>query len=231
MVRRQHVGEPIDTCMMDVRFREKIEDALAVVISDEERAGLDILTHGDYHCDEDWRAAVAPLPDPALGGVCRRRAAPGRDARAVVALRPARCSTRSTGLAVAPCDRQIEHRPLGYPKLWRMAQAKTRKPVRFGTCCSQAMALSSTSTPRNTRTSATRFGTWPSHGHGAARARHAGCRLIQIEEPTFHFMANTFGKNHEEVLFLIDAFNREVQGLDHCEPGSTRAGAIRTCSA
>jgi 5-methyltetrahydropteroyltriglutamate--homocysteine methyltransferase len=26
--------------------------------------------------------------------------------------------------------------------------------------------------------------------------RDAGCRLIQIEEPTFHFMANTFGKNH-----------------------------------
>ena len=47
--------------------------------------------------------------------------------------------------------------------------------------------------------------------------RDAGCRLIQIEEPTFHFMANTFGKDHEEVLFLIDAFNREVQGLDDVE--------------
>ena len=39
--------------MMDVRFREKFQDALAVVISDQERAGLDILTHGDFHCDED----------------------------------------------------------------------------------------------------------------------------------------------------------------------------------
>ena len=46
-------GAPIDTCMMDVRFREKFQDALAVVISDQERAGLDLLTHGDYHCDED----------------------------------------------------------------------------------------------------------------------------------------------------------------------------------
>ena len=46
-------GKPLDTCMMDVRFREKFQDALAVVISDEERAGLDILTHGDFHCDED----------------------------------------------------------------------------------------------------------------------------------------------------------------------------------
>ena len=46
-------GTALDTCMMDVRFREKFQDALAVVISDQERAGLDLLTHGDYHCDED----------------------------------------------------------------------------------------------------------------------------------------------------------------------------------
>jgi 5-methyltetrahydropteroyltriglutamate--homocysteine methyltransferase len=47
--------------------------------------------------------------------------------------------------------------------------------------------------------------------------RNAGCRCIQIEEPTFHFMANTYGKDHEEVAFMIDAFNREVQGLDDVE--------------
>ena len=38
---------------MDVRFREKFQDALAVVLSDQQRAGLDILTNGDYHLDED----------------------------------------------------------------------------------------------------------------------------------------------------------------------------------
>src|SRR5674476_1370133 len=47
--------------------------------------------------------------------------------------------------------------------------------------------------------------------------RAAGCRCIQIEEPTFHFMANTYGKDHDEVKFMIDAFNREVQGLDDVE--------------
>ena len=46
-------GKPLDTCMMDVRFREKFQDALATVLSDQERAGLDILTHGDLHCDDD----------------------------------------------------------------------------------------------------------------------------------------------------------------------------------
>ena len=47
--------------------------------------------------------------------------------------------------------------------------------------------------------------------------RDAGCRCIQIEEPTFHFMANTYGKDHAEVKFMVDAFNREVQGLDDVE--------------
>ena len=30
-------------------------------------------------------------------------------------------------------------------------------------------------------------------------------------------MANTYGKDHEEVKFMVDAFNREVQGLDDVE--------------
>jgi 5-methyltetrahydropteroyltriglutamate--homocysteine methyltransferase len=47
--------------------------------------------------------------------------------------------------------------------------------------------------------------------------RDAGCRLMQIEEPTLHFMANTFGKDHEQVKFMVDAFNREVEGLDDVE--------------
>ena len=36
-------GRPLDTCVLDVRFREKFQDAMAVLISDQERAGLDIL--------------------------------------------------------------------------------------------------------------------------------------------------------------------------------------------
>jgi len=47
--------------------------------------------------------------------------------------------------------------------------------------------------------------------------RDAGCRCIQTEEPTLHFMVNAYGKDHEEVKFMIEAFNREVQGLDDVE--------------
>src|SRR5580765_4475199 len=36
-------GRPIASCMMDVRYREKFQDAMATVLSDQERAGIDIL--------------------------------------------------------------------------------------------------------------------------------------------------------------------------------------------
>src|ERR1700679_555579 len=63
-------GRPLDTCMQDVRFREKLQDALAVVISDQERAGLDVLTHGDFHVDEDMAGGARPHhPTRSLGGL------------------------------------------------------------------------------------------------------------------------------------------------------------------
>ena len=36
---------------------------------------------------------------------------------------------------------KIEHRSLDYAKIYRMAQAKSQKPIKFGTCCSQVMGL------------------------------------------------------------------------------------------
>jgi 5-methyltetrahydropteroyltriglutamate--homocysteine methyltransferase len=39
--------------MKDVDYREKFLDAVAAVLSDQEQAGLDVLTNGDYQLDED----------------------------------------------------------------------------------------------------------------------------------------------------------------------------------
>lgn len=42
-------GRPLDTALLDVHFREQFLDAHSTVIADQERAGLDIVTNGDYH--------------------------------------------------------------------------------------------------------------------------------------------------------------------------------------
>src|SRR6266481_752208 len=184
-------GRPLDTCMLDIRFREKFQDAMAVVISDQERAGLDILSHGDLHVDEDLAGrAWHHYPLQRWAGFEGDHLQPEE--------------------TTAPW--------LHYPKLWRLAQARTRKPVKFGTCCSQVMALFlDIHTPKYKDKRQVIWDMAEAMNKELLALRDAGCRCIQVEEPTFHFMANTYGKDHEEVKFMVDAFNREVQGLDDVE--------------
>jgi len=61
-------GRPLDTCMMDVRFREKFQDALAVVVSDQERAGLDLLTTATSTATRTWPGAPGITIPAALAG-------------------------------------------------------------------------------------------------------------------------------------------------------------------
>ena len=213
-------AKPLDTCMMDIRFREKFQDALAVVISDEERAGLDILTHGDFHCDEDFAGRSwhhYPLQrwtgfegDYLQSEETRSpwlRYPPGTLLNEIY-----------TGWRWPRVTGKIEHRPLDYAKIWRIAQSKTRKPVRFGTCCSQVMGLFLDIHTDKYKDS--REVVWDmavAMNTELLALRDAGCRCIQIEEPTLHFMANTFGADHEKVKFMVECYNREVQGLDDVE--------------
>lgn len=213
-------GRPLDTCMMDIRFREKFQDALAVVVSDQERAGLDILTHGDYHCDEDFAGRSwhhYPLQ--------RWTGLEGDHLQAE--------ETRSEWLKYPPGTLlheiytgwrwprvvdSIEHRPLDYPKVWRMTQAKAHKPVKFGTCCSQVMSLFlDIHTPKYKDKREVIWDLAVAMNKELLALRDAGCKCIQVEEPCFHFMANTFGKDHETTRFMIEAYNREVEGLDDVE--------------
>jgi 5-methyltetrahydropteroyltriglutamate--homocysteine methyltransferase len=44
----------------------------------------------------------------------------------------------------------------------------------------------------------------------------AGCKVIQVEEPLLHFFGK-FNPPREEIDFLVDTLNREIDGLDDCE--------------
>src|SRR6185295_6501369 len=65
-------GKGLSTRLADVKYREQFTDALSAVIKDQERAGLDILTNGDYHLDPDLGGLSWLLyPFERLGGVSR----------------------------------------------------------------------------------------------------------------------------------------------------------------
>lgn len=213
-------GRPLDTCMMNVSFREKFQDALATVISDQDRAGLDILTHGDLHCDDDmagrswhhyplqrWAGFSGDYLQSEETRSPWLRYPPGTLLNEIY-----------TGWRWPRVTDKIEHRSLDYAKIWRMAQAKTDKPVRFGTCCSQVMGLFldlHTNKYKDQREVLWDMAVAMNKELLALRA--AGCKSIQIEEPTLHFWANTYGQDHDNVKFMIECYNREVQGLDDVE--------------
>jgi len=214
------LGKPLDTCMMDVRFREKFQDALAVVVSDQERAGLDLITNGDYHVDEDFAGrSWHHYPIQRWAGF-EGDFLQSEETRSAWLKYPAGTLLHEiyTGWRWPRVVDKIEHRPLDYDKLWRMTQAKTRKPVKFGTCASQVMSLFlDIHTDKYKDKRQVIWDMAEAMNKELLALRDAGCKLIQIEEPCFHFMANTFGKDHDEVRFLVEAYNREVQGLDDVE--------------
>ena len=213
-------GRPLDTCMMDTRYREGFQDAMAVVVGDEERAGLDIVTHGDLHCDDDmagrsWHHYPLQRWSGFEGDHLQ-----SEEARSPWLRYPPGTLLNEiyTGWRWPRVVDKIEHRPLDYPKIWRIAQARTSKPVRFGTCCSQVMGLFldiHTSKYQDNRQII--WDMAEAMNKELLALRDAGCKCIQIEEPTLHFWANTYGPESDEVKFMIEAFNREVQGLDDIE--------------
>ncbi|HMO14628.1 MAG TPA: cobalamin-independent methionine synthase II family protein [Pirellulaceae bacterium] len=213
-------GQPLDTCMMDVRFREKFQDALSVFSSDQERAGIDIVTHGDLHCDEDFAGrSWHHYPLQRWGGFAGDHLQSWQT-RSPWLKYPSGTMLNEiyTGWRWPRVVDRVEYRPLDYPKIWRMAQARTERPVKFGTCCTQVMGLFlDIHTPAYKDKREVLWDMAEAMNRELIALRDAGCRCIQVEEPCLHFMANTFGKDHSDVRFYLDCYNREVQGLDDVE--------------
>ena len=78
-------GRPFSVAMTDIAFREQYTDAVATYLSDQTRAGLDLLTDGDARCDCDvggrsWFAYAAERLEGLEGHyVGRGRTASSRD--------------------------------------------------------------------------------------------------------------------------------------------------------
>ena len=228
------MGRSLDTCMLDVRFRERFQDALATVFSDQERAGIDILTHGDLHCDDDLAGrSWHHYPLQRWTGFCGDYLQSEETRSPWLRYPPGTLLNEIyTGWRWPHVVDKIEHRSLDYAKIWRMAQSKTTLPVRFGTCCSQVMGLFlDIHTPKYKDHREVIWDMAVAMNTELLALRAAGCRCIQIEEPTLHFWANTYGR----LTTTSNSWSRD--SIAKCKvwttwkSGSTPAGAIPTCSA
>jgi 5-methyltetrahydropteroyltriglutamate--homocysteine methyltransferase len=220
-------GRPLDTAMMDPWYREQFTDAHAVVVSDQERAGLDILTTGDYHLDEDVAGrSWHHYPLQRWKGL-EHEELQTRNTRSPLLSYPVGTMLDSIYKTWRwpRVVGKIEHdpkNPLEYPKIWRIAQqsAASGKPVKFGTCSAQVLAFFLDSHTGDYDLDDKKQLTWDMAEAMNLELRQlaaAGCNVIQVEEPTLHFMARYYPEMTELIDFLVDCFNREIEGLDDVE--------------
>ena len=94
------------------------------------------------------------------------------------------------------------------------------KPVKFGTCSAQVLAFFLDSHTPNYDLDDKKQLIWDmaeAMNRELRQLAASGCKVIQVEEPTLHFMARYSPDQKELLDFLVKAFNREVEGLEGVE--------------
>jgi 5-methyltetrahydropteroyltriglutamate--homocysteine methyltransferase len=210
------LGRPFSSGMADVAYRERFTDAVTCVIGDQELAGLDIVTNGDYHLDNDLAGrSWFSYPTERLSGVSEY----DTETTAEWSYPVGTWLNEIVGgwKYHAVVDRVAARVPLEFAKIWRVAQARANRPVKFGTVSAD---LASSVLTLRTGAYADKQGLmWDLAGilnQELRRLAAAGCRVIQIEEPAIHSQA-TYGAPKEVLDFLVDLFNRTVEGLEDVE--------------
>src|SRR3990170_2533860 len=207
-------GRPFKVAMGDSRYREQYLDALACCLSEQERAGLDILSDGDTRFDlEVGGRSWFFYPIERLGGVEGFRDtsrwmeyADIKPGHILYEVKEAYHPPAVVG--------KVTRGPLHYAAIWKTAQRMTRKPVKFG-------AISGLCLPMML---------WNEHyrsdrelimdlaavmNEELREVAAAGAQVIQIEEPPHHFACCTSPPaSDKELEFYTQAFNREVEGVD-----------------
>ena len=205
-------GRPFSLAMTDIAFREQYTDAVAAYLSDQVRAGLDLLSDGDARCDCDvgGRSWFAYATERLYGleghHVGRGRTASSRDKMAGDIMFEV-LETR-----VLPNVRGgVRRGPLEYARVWKVAQRLTRKPVKFGAISGQMIATGVHDEHYGNRRDLV-MALSQAMNEELVELADAGCPVIQVEEPAIHGMV---GVDDKELTgeFLVEAFNREVRGL------------------
>ena len=201
--------------MVDARFREQYTDAVGVYVRDQEAAGLDILTDGDAHYDNEvggrsW-TSYPPfhmdgfekgVPSPAtykLGGVGFPMGHVLHDY----------LEANVVPKIVGPVGRG----DLQYTAMWKAAQRMTRRPVKFGTIVPEILATAVEDEYYKDPVERV-WALSAAINEELNELADAGCPVIQLEEPQIHMTpmrGPAFGKLG--MAELVEVFNKTVAGL------------------
>jgi 5-methyltetrahydropteroyltriglutamate--homocysteine methyltransferase len=200
--------------MVETRFREQYEDALAVYLNQQEVAGLDIFSDGDVRFTQDiggqsWTSyppshmsGFDKKPKPAPiggGGIGFPRGHILHDY----------IEARVMPSIVGPVGRG----DMQYATMWKAAQRMTHKPVKFGTVTPELVAFA----VQDFHYKDVRDRIWAisdAFNEELHELADAGCPVIQMEEPQVHLLAAR-GVVDEKInpQYMLEVFNNTVRGL------------------
>lgn len=202
----------------DFNFNEQYSDAVAAMIADQHRAGLDILSDGEMRFDTDigGRSWFGYLFDR-MEGLAKpqvRRSAVEWAARTGPLQRPETpgdilhevLQTKMPPVIEAP----IGPGRLQYDAVWKVAQRHTRQPIKMGSCCGQMIEKHVVDQFYKNREKVV-MALSEALNKEYHRLADAGCQVIQVEEPLLHYAEGTeWGVSND---FYVKALNAEVKGL------------------
>src|ERR1700746_2351762 len=200
--------------MSNARHREQYEDAVSVHLRAQELAGLDIVTDGDAHYDEEvggmsWQS-YAPAHMTGFSAV------PQASVYNVGAVAYPRghilhdfLEARVFPKIVGPVGRGN----LQYGAMWKVAQRMTKRPVKYGTILPELLAASVADDYYKDPVERT-LALSAALNEELNELADAGCPVIQMEEPQIHMVpvrGKAFGKL--DTGDLVKVFNNTVKGL------------------
>ena len=200
--------------MVESRFREQYEDALAVYLTEQSVAGLDIVTDGDVRFTQDiggqsWTSyppfhmsgfdGIPKMAPVGGGGIAFPR---GHILHDYI---EARLMPSIVG-PVGPGEMQ-------YAQMWKAAQRMTARPVKFGTVTPELVAFA----VQDFYYQDIRERIWAisdAFNQELHALADAGCPVIQMEEPQIHLLA---ARGIVDAVinpqFMLEVFNNTVRGL------------------
>ena len=201
--------------MVISRFREQYVDALSVYLTEQEAAGLDIVTDGDCRFDQDiggqsWTSYPPhhmegfdnlhpKLAKVGAGGIGFPRGHILHD------YLEARVMPRIVG-PVGPGEMQ-------YAEIFKAAQRLTKKPVKFGTVTPELVAFA----VQDEHYKDIRSRIWAisdAFNKELHDLADAGCQVIQMEEPQIHpLAARGIVDKVINPEYMLEVFNNTVRGL------------------
>ena len=198
----------------DAVYREQYTDAVAALVADQLRAGLDIVTDGEMRFDQDvggrswfgypFDRMAGLTPHERRGDPRQRQGFEGRT-RDPADILSEFMDTMRPPQVTGP----VGAGALQYDAVWKVAQRLTEKPVKFGSCCGQMLDLQAQNRfYKDRRESAMAFSAALNSEYH--RLADAGCAVIQVEEPLIRSHRSDIDLPPQ---FYVEALNREVQGL------------------